>query len=302
MILYAPNINSGGGLVLLNTVIQEEVFGKVTHLFIDERCPLEFDVNVVKVKPSLYARIKTEFRLRKIALQNPNEQIVCFGNLPPIFKHKNFTTVFLQNAYLLKDIKLPNSFKFKLRIIYERIIFYSFIKNTDLVIVQTKWMRDALQNYLNKVIKIVKILPQFPKLNLEIINNKIYDFIIITGPEYHKNSHLIEEVFNKFKVNIDLCLIGNVNVNIKNQYVTVTHKKHATRNELYNFLNKSKSIIILSEFESFCLPLYEANHFQLNIIAPNKEYVNDSNIKYIEIDLHNIDNFINTLHHIIKCS
>ncbi|MFG1592807.1 glycosyltransferase [Halobacteriovorax sp. CON-3] len=283
MILYAPNINSGGGLVLLNTVIEDEVFGKVTHLFIDKRCPLQFsqdDIIIEKVNPSLISRIYAEYKLKKLAFQNKEKEIVCFGNLPPLFKHKNNTKVFLQNAYLLRTIKLPRKIKNKLRIAYEKFIFYFFIKNVDQIIVQIEWMKENLKNYVNKDIQVKKILPVLPQSSSNEFTGT-YDIIILTNNEEHKNYKIIKSALNKLDINLKICLISDTPPNINNRLITVHYYNNLNRNDIFKLYWSSSAILLTSSFESFCLPLYEAQHFKLKTIAPIAGYTKNLKIDYL---------------------
>ncbi|WP_412472078.1 hypothetical protein [Halobacteriovorax sp. RT-1-4] len=286
MILYAPNINSGGGLVLLNTVIEDEVFGKVTHLFIDKRCPFQTsfnNINIIKVKPSIISRFLAEFTLAKIAKNNPDHEIVCFGNLPPLLSHKNTTTVFLHNAYLLKSIPLPTAFKLKFRLILERLIFYYFIQNTNKLIVQSNWMKRSLKKYINKEIFIKRIIPKLPSYKSIERDKRKYDLILVTGPEQHKNSHLINQIFQNIEKKVDICILGKFTPNISNSNVCVTSYKRASREQVYQCYQNAKSLLVLSEFESFCLPIFEALHFGCKVIMKTDHYL-DTDVKRINLN------------------
>ncbi len=291
MILYAPNINSGGGLVLLNTVIEDEVFGKVSSLFIDSRCPIKEEfkgIDIIKFEPNILSRLKAELVLKKIAKKS-NEDIVCFGNLPPIFKHQNKTKVFLQNAYLLKNIPLPTKLKLKLRTIYERFILYFFSVNVDEFMVQTNWMKESLEKFCDINISITPILPKFPLFNEDKNLKRKFDLLAITGSEEHKNLDLLLSLLENYKSKVNVCIVCPEAIQINNKNINLTQFTGLSREEIFEVYQSSKYLMTLSKFESFCLPIFEASHFGTKNIVLNEFFIDDKSKIYKRIQHENIN-------------
>ena len=286
MILYAPNINSGGGLVLLNTVIEDEVFGKVTTLFIDSRCPINnIDlkyIEIIKVEPTIWNRLKAEVALKNIA-KIKNEVIMCFGNLPPVVRHKNKTFVFLQNAYLLKNLPLPKNIKLRIRTIYERFILYYFSKNADEFIVQTNWMKESLQKFCKIKIITYPLIPKLPELPHLKTKTRKFDILAITGAEEHKNLDLLISLLESYNKIIKVFIICPKEIKITNKKIELIQHKNLPREELYKTYQNSKYLITLSSFESFCLPIYEAYHFGTKNIVLNDFYIDNKKVIYRKI-------------------
>src|SRR3954471_1836287 len=108
MIIYATNIHYGGGKVLLDELLQKRMFGEIHILFCDQRYnppQCDYPVEVIRVEPNLSSRLKAEFSLKRKADLHGSSPVLCFGNLPPLFKLKNRTIVYVQNAFSVPGSK-----------------------------------------------------------------------------------------------------------------------------------------------------------------------------------------------------
>lgn len=298
MILYAININSGGGKVLLDELLTRAPFGRFSVLFIDERyhLPSEFstkDCRILKIKPNIAQRWKAERTLKKISSENPELNVFCFGNLPPAITPCSKTIVYLQNAFLLDQVPIPkDSFKVFLRNLYERLWFKLFIKNADEIWVQIQWMKDSLPIKLRDKTKLKPFLPTFPpRLSGEL---KIYEFVAVTGSLRHKNLiHLLKGIKlagikNKKFLIITEELSSEMQAlvqEIQESLIDLEVKINVPRNEVLKRISQSKCMIITSQLESFCLPLHEAIHYGLDIIAGNFPFISEYVKDYYIIDV-----------------
>lgn len=288
MILYAINISTGGGKVLLDEVLLKQPLGKPNVIFLDERYPLPLSeklakVSIIKVKPKLLKRLLCEFRLRKTSSQHPNEEVICFGNLPPAFRLSSKTIVYLQNAYLLDSVPFPkDSLKLFLRNSYERLWFKLFIRNADEVWVQTSWMKNSLPEKLKTKALIKPIFPTMPVISAPV--QKSIDFISITGTIKYKNLiPLLEGILDSGVTNKKFVIISDYSSNkiesllseIKNNNIDLEFLTNLSREEVFNKLSQSKCLIITSTLESFCLPLHEAMYFKLDLIAGNYQFITE---------------------------
>ena len=113
--LYAPNINKGGGFVLLKSIIDE--WPRKTHLFayldfrIKDKIKIPENSTVNWVKPSIYHRLKAEYMIARDCLEG--DTVLFKNSLPPIFKCKAKVVVFMQNSYLTINSLMGFAFHLK---------------------------------------------------------------------------------------------------------------------------------------------------------------------------------------------
>lgn len=288
MIVYAINISSGGGKILLDELILNHPFGKPSILFLDQRYALpigvfEKDFTIYRVKPKLTHRMTSEWTLRRVSKANSDYPVLCFGNMPPAFRLKSKTIVYLQNAFLLENVPSPkDSLKLVLRNTYEKIWFKCFIRNADEIWVQTKWMMQNLSANLQRRTSVKPFLPTLPKIELQ--NEKTIDFISVTGSLKYKNlvplltaiesSHLLDK---KFVIVSDHKNdeIDSLLKSIKEKGISLEYYTNISRDKLYTLMGQAKCMLITSSLESFCLPLHEALHFKLDLITGNLAFVTE---------------------------
>ncbi len=285
MIVYAINIHSGGGKVLLDEVLEKNLFGQITVLFLDARYKLPqssntltHDMQIFRVQPTLQSRWYAEYLLKKISQTRPEDSVLCFGNLPPLFRLKNKTILYLQNAFLLPEIHIPrDSLKTYLRFLYERLWLKCFSKNVDSVFVQTKWMQNQLPIQLKQKSQIQVIAPTLPSVVVQ--KNPKYLFLAITGNENHKNLKTLLETLKRIDLKDNRFAIVTTHLC---KYETSGLEKNvhfihgSSRQQIFELYQNSKCLIMTSEIESFCLPLYEAKHFGLDIIATDVEFTHEA--------------------------
>ncbi|MGZ4996067.1 MAG: hypothetical protein ACXV79_18090, partial [Methylobacter sp.] len=195
--IHATNVHQGGGRSLLQALLKT-FDGKVeVVLSLDSRMPVPPDmiqnVEIKRVQPSVVQRLKAE---RWLALSvGPEDIILCFGNLPPLFKLTGRTVVFVQNRYLIDDVQL-NGFplRVRLRLAIERLWFSRTLSNVSEFIVQTPTMKKLLEIWTQGRVP-VRVLPFVaepngdahggPKPAAQKENN--YDFVYVASGEPHKN-------------------------------------------------------------------------------------------------------------------
>lgn len=227
--IHATNVHQGGGRSLLEPLLRV-LHGKTEYvLSLDERMPtpmeLADNVQVMRVKPSLLQRLNAERWL--VRSVSPDDTVLCFGNLPPLFKLRGHTVVFVQNRYLIDDVPL-NKFPLKvgLRLAMERMWLSEKMINADEFVVQTPTMKRLLEFKTHRA-QPIRVLPFVAEPNgykrnvspiqisslqrrpesgvlnqlntglymydelLKTVNN--FDFLYVASGEPHKNhSRLIE--------------------------------------------------------------------------------------------------------------
>ena len=111
-------------------------------LLADRRMPLgdlDARVEAQRFVPSMAARFVAEKQLAREA--KPGDQVLCFGNLPPLFRLAGHVTLFVQNRLLIEDSDLRSYPPLvRLRLLFERQWLARRLKYCNEVIVQTPTM------------------------------------------------------------------------------------------------------------------------------------------------------------------
>jgi len=291
LLIHAPGINVGGGLVLLKELLAV-VNIESSWINLDSRAVSLIDLkpmlNYSIVRPSLISRLVGEFRLY---LNSTNKDtVLCFNGMPPIFPVKGNVKVFLQNRHLLGHNSLSVfTFKTRIRLTVERYICKIFKFNVSEFIVQTPSMKHAVLEGLCDSIN-VRIYPFMPLLDLtgdNITLSEKNDFIYVADGEHHKNHNnllkawvelALEGIYPSLVLTIpkrNHKLLSKLSI-IRKKYNLVIENKSELEYDMVkmHYLN-SRSLIYPSTFESFGLPLLEASNFGLPIIASELDFVRD---------------------------
>jgi glycosyltransferase involved in cell wall biosynthesis len=292
--IHAPNIHSGGGRALLLAVIKSVVrLGQPFRLIVDERLDLnshELGMGIAhRVRPSLYRRILAEFWLS--SLVEPDDTVICFGNLPPLLGAKGRVTVFLQNRYLVDSLPLHGfSSRTRTRLKIERMwLRYRFSTKYRLV-VQTATMARLAKLRLGVQAQVMPFadLSPFSGATGDRISGAEGGFTYIASGEPHKNHRNLVEAW---------CLLATEGCrpkltltvapdsfpalcrwmeSLSSQYgLQIVNLGKCGRNEVNYLYLSSCALIYPSLYESFGLPLLEAQQFNLPIIAAERDYVRD---------------------------
>ncbi len=314
MIIYAVNIHTGGGKILLDELLIHEPFGKVMALFHDQRYELPSQV-VTKypsfaIKPHLYSRLKAEWQLAKFLKYNPGSFVLFFGNLPPLFVKPKKSALYLQNCFLLPSVRIETtSVKIFLRLLVEKLILRFRIYRVSEVWVQTGWMIDELKSFKNLKVLKKPFLPSLPK---PFKTEKKYDFISVTSLAKHKKLaqlwDALKVIASQTKERIKvLVILDQISANtavpsFSDSQVQVTIFFNVSREELFSLYQKSQVAVITSQYESFSLPIYEALHFGLKVICPNLSYTNDVRTKVIQYEANSAQDLAQKMVEVIQSS
>ena len=298
-IIFAPNINNGGGFTLLRCFIERFLEGDVIY-FLDIRTKNYFSKKINSdivfwVSPNIISRLSAELQLRKMVLAG--DLVVLFNGLPPLLKNKGKVIGFLQNSLYFSPIKLKiGSFKTSLRILCERLILQLFFFNVDIYIVQTKSMHEMLKTFAGKMSskKIISIKKfsfyddsSFPS-NLSVDKNLKFDFVYVADGNQHKNHTKLldawrllseEGFFPSLALTVGASyvdLISEIEGLILKDRLNITNFGSLPQNEVFQLYKSSAALIYPSLSESLGLPLYEAGKFGLSIVAAELDYVRDS--------------------------
>lgn len=267
------------------------------RLIVDERFPLPAripeGVAVQRISPRIWSRLNNEWDLKKSA--GPRDVVLCFGNLPPIFRLHAAVLLLLQNRYQAESRSLRGFPSLsRLRIVAERIWLKWGNRNIDQIIVQIPSMRRAVAKSMGKQ---AFVLPFFENPRQYSRSATFFDdrkgtngfFLYVASGEPHKNHRVLLEAWSLLAregIRPGLCLTLD-----ENRFSELCHwvegKKREFALELINRGNlatddlkrlyrESLALIYPSDFESYGLPLIEARCEGLPILASEKDYVRDA--------------------------
>ena len=292
LVINAPNVRSGGGLILLESMISRFFNIKYQCLFIinqslESKFESSENIHFHFVRQSMLDRIRNEFFLKEIA--SKTGLFLMFGNLPPLFNLSTNVVLYLQNAYIVNQESLSGfGWRQKLRIMIERYWFEVGKKNISRFMVQTQTMKSLLAD---KVQATVELNP-FHEISV-----KCDDGVVIRRPEFlypssgepHKNhrnlvkawiilakSNLFPELYLTLDEDRFPELIQWVKKQVRSYGLKIVNLGHMQcHEEMLCYIKNTECLIFPSWLESFGLPLIEAQHFKVPLLTPELDYVRD---------------------------
>ena len=291
LILHAPGIHVGGGVVLLKELFSVKLLGDVC-VNLDERADkilrVPNGIEVHSIPHSIMGRLKAEIYLKRISKKD--DIVLCFHGLPPLLSVQGNVVVFVQNRHHVESESLSQfALKTRIRVTLERFICRLFKGRVHEYIVQTQSMENALMKWHGGV-PMIKIMPLMKKLERSKIESKLekkFDFVYVADGEFHKNHHhLISALILLAEEGISpsLCLtlskrneniVKKIDVEIANHDLKISNIGEVSHDEIINLYRSSTALIFPSTIESFGLPLLEASQLSLPIIASEKDFVRD---------------------------
>lgn len=252
------------------------------------------DIQIKRVAPTLIQRFQAERWLANNAAAE--DVVLCFGNLPPLFKLSGHVVVFVQNRYLVAEVNLEDfPLKTRLRLEAERLWLSARMANVDEFVVQTPSMKNLLESRTKGSIPI-RVLPFMANHEKYVRSNRLpekqqgteLEFAYVASGEPHKNHRRLVEAWcllasegidPVLKLTLDkdrfsdLCgwieqKTGQCRLNI----VNLGNLPHEEVKKLYARVG---ALIYPSNFESFGLPLIEARQAGLPILASELDFVRD---------------------------
>lgn len=298
LFIHATNIHQGGGCLLLEALLKALPEKGETVLSLDERMMIPDGVahnaQIKSVKSSVMQRFIAE---KWLARSVTSEDIVlCFGNLPPLFKLRVRTIVFVQNRYLVDDVKL-NRFPLnvRLRLGIERLWLSTKLLNASEFVVQTPTMKRLLEiktrgrvpiRVLSFVAEPNGYVRSMPQPEIQKQNN--CDFLYVASGDPHKNHlRLIEAwcllaeegLFPSLCLTLDGdCYAGlcrEIEVARQQNGLKVQNIGKVSYQDILALYKKMSALIYPSTFESCGLPLIEARQACLPVLASELDYVRD---------------------------
>ena len=298
LFIHATNVHQGGGSSLLTAILNTLPSGMASILSIDSRMSLPDsltqEIQVRPVAPTIAQRIAAERWLA--GSTESGDLVLCFGNLPPLFKLRGHVVVFVQNRYLVDEVKLDGfSFKTRLRLGIERLWLSSRMSNVDEFIVQTPSMKTLLQARATGK-KPVRVLPFLENndryvrsVSSSTAQKELYsEFLYVASGEPHKNHRQLidawcllakEGMYPSLKLTLDrtafaeLCIW--VEQKIEQFQLKVANVGNVPSEQAKKLYLNADALIYPSTFESFGLPLIEARQAGLMVVASELDFVRD---------------------------
>lgn len=283
---------------MLNALLRALPKRGMVHLSLDERMTVPDsmgqNIQIKRVCPTLVQRFLAEIWLaRQVAIE---DVVLCFGNLPPLFKLRGRTLVFVQNRYLIDDVSLHGfPFKVRLRLAIERLWLARRMQLADEFVVQTPTMKRLLEKKTQGKIP-VRILPFMAELSgylrqgsKPLMNIQIdFDFVYVASGEPHKKHGQLlaawcllaeEGIFPSLCLTLNEARFGALNTemeSVRQRFgLRVTNAGEMSHQDILALYKKAGAVIFPSAFESFGLPLIEARQAGLPVLASELDYVRD---------------------------
>ena len=296
LIIHAPNVHQGGGKALLLPLLQAAGKQAAVTALLDNRMevPEELSraVTIVRITPTILGRLAGEWTLRRLV--RDTDIVLCFGNLPPLFRINGRSIVFLQNRYLVDGCSLGGfPLRVKLRLMVERLWLRLCGTHAESFIVQTRSMRQAAVHALGRTVEVVALLPDssgYERRRIEKDRGRaaVYDFLYAATGEPHKNHLNLVEAWKLLAsegLYPSLCLtvseadypgLFRIIEQAKADHKLNIHNVPAPSwSDMQRLYDHSQALVYPSMVESFGLPLIEARQAGLSIIAAELDYVRD---------------------------
>ncbi len=300
LVLYAPNVHTGGGLVLLRTLLASwPRRGVDLTAFLDSRArealPLLDGCSVHWVVSSAASRLKAEFELRRHASEG-DSVVFCFHGLPPILPTRAKVLVFQQNRnYLGLNALSAFSLRTRIRLAFERLIAQLFRDRVSTYIVQTPTMKRELIAWYRRDRRVdfvpdVRVFPFMDDLTNAVerpVTAVGYDFVYVADGEAHKNHRTLLQAWallndEGLRPTLALTLTprdGKLRAELESarqaSNLAIADLGYLSRGEVLALYERARALIYPSTSESLGLPLIEASRVGLPILAGELDYVRD---------------------------
>ncbi len=286
LLIDALNVRSGGGVTLLNYLINELEKRDLRFIVaLNEDVSLEFFGK--KIERFKFKKIYRKKILQDLSKKYLFSSLLCFGNFPPpIFINNCTTFTFVQSMFQADNKYLPSylSFRKKIYIKISNNYFNLYKKNSDYFILQANHVRDRLLLSYNIDKEKCFVLPFYNdsvSSNHEIIQNQKRDFVYISTGEIHKNHLTLLKAWDyicdkvgesKLHITISDSDFERIVINfpaIKN----VVNHGFINKSEVEKLYESSEFCIYPSLLETLGLGLIEAASFNCKVIASNLPFV-----------------------------
>lgn len=293
VIVYAPTVRVGGGLVLLRALLSSKEL-PFRRAYLSERLrrfvPESQRGAVHFTSGSVLSRMRAEVCLRREACDS--DVVLCFNGLPPLLRLPCRVVVYLQNRILVDSSPLDGyGFGTKVRLRIERLWLRRARQHAERYVVQTPSMERALRGVLRTGAEI-SVFPFCPRHTSRTsgrdVGEQKFDFVYVASGEAHKNHAnlldawrlLAEQGFRpSLALTVDPLRYTELNTRIveatRKFSLNIVNVGDLAPEAVAALYNGSSALIYPSKTESFGLPLIEAARHNLPIVAAELDYVRD---------------------------
>jgi glycosyltransferase involved in cell wall biosynthesis len=284
-------VHTGGGFVLLQSVVQSWPKDSILYAWLDfrakDRLKLPAGAQVEWVSPSFSSRLKSEFTLAKVAFAD--DRVLCFHGLPPLLRSKARVLIFQQNRNYLGLLPLKTfSWRTRQRLRFEQTIAYIFRERCSDYWVQTPSMARDLKHWYGDKDVSVRVLPFIQTTEkISQIEQAKWDFLYVADGEAHKNHRRLVKAWvilahQGFKPSLaltlssrDTALLAWIQKQVAVHDLNIINLGQLPHDKLLNVYGQTTALVFPSISESFGLPLIEARHAGLPIVASELDFVRD---------------------------
>lgn len=291
LLLYAPNVHTGGGLVLLQALLAAWPAGRPLVAWLDsrarERLSLPAGASVTWVQAAAGSRLAAEFSLA--AAGTTRDRVLCFHGLPPLLRNAAPVWLFQQNRNYLGQVPLAAfGWKTRQRLRFEQAISRWLRHRVVRYWVQTPSMARAVQDWYGPEKADIRVLPFAPATPQSLpAAGAAWDFIYVADGEAHKNHRGLVEAWKLLAAqglrptlaltlsDRDSGLAAWVQAQVAEHGLKVTNLGPRSHDDVLALYRGARALVFPSKNESFGLPLIEATQAGLPILAGELDFVRD---------------------------
>ena len=291
LLLYAPNVHSGGGFVLLNALLEAWPDDLPLFAWLDARAQaslrIPMNAQIEWVRPSIKSRLRAEYSLSKVAVSD--DRILCFHGLPPLLPNKGEVLIFQQNRNYLGLVSLHSfGWRTRQRLRLEQTVAYLFRHRCATYWVQTPSMARELQKWFGEEPINIRVMPFLhTAASTPASDSPRWDFVYVADGEAHKNHRCLVEAWTilatrGLRPTLALTLTDRdgllrhwLQQQIAEHGLQITDLGHLPHEKLLHLYGQSRALIFPSISESYGLPLVEAHQVGLSIVAAELDFVRD---------------------------
>jgi glycosyltransferase involved in cell wall biosynthesis len=237
------------------------------------------------------SRLRAEYDLHRSV--ESGSSVLCFHGLPPLLPTAAHVAVFLQNRLYLDSTSLaPFRPGTRLRLLLERFLSRALRHRVGEYIVQTPAMSQAVQRWngkapLRQSIRVLPFIEQPAKSAKRSVGTARWDFVYVADGEAHKNHMALlsawllmaqEGLRPSLALTLgerDHALQSKISIAIADSGLKIRNFGELTRDQVAALYTDSRALIFPSVSESFGMPLIEAKHLGVPIIASERDFVRD---------------------------
>jgi len=299
LMLFAPNVHTGGGLVLLKSLLAAWPAARPLRAWLDARArhdlTLPAGAEVTWVEASPLSRVRAQWDSARLA--RAEDRLLCFHGLPPAWDSPARVEVFLQNRNYLGEVDLSTfSPRTRLRLRLEQWMLRRGRERVHCYWVQTPSMAAALRRWWGpvegrpptvRVLPFLPLLPAAPTGGTAGTAAPALDFLYVADGEAHKNHRRLIEAWRLLAAEglrpslgptlgaKDQALRDWIDGEAQAHGLQIRQLGVLPHAELLGWYGRCRALVFPSLSESFGLPLMEAREAGCPVLAGELDFVRD---------------------------